>query len=132
MALGSGTYEGAYSYKSRFEEGQGTNPEELIGAALAGCFSMSLSAVLTEQGTTPEAVHTDARVHLLARGDGFEIARIELSSQARVPGIEAKEVGKFLKAAESALKACPVSKALTGTQITLSASLEQSGDPVAS
>lgn len=132
MALGSRSFEGGYSYKSRFEEGQGTNPEELIGAALAGCFSMSLSAVLAAQGTPPEAVHTDANVHLLARGDGFEIARIELATQARVPGIEGKEVGKFLRAAETAMQTCPVSKALTGMQITLHASLEQSGDSVAS
>jgi lipoyl-dependent peroxiredoxin len=128
MALGSGSYEGAYSYKSRFEEGHGTNSEELIGAALAGCFSMALAAELTEHGTIPEAVHTDARVHLLARGDGFEIARIELTTQARVPGVEAKEVGRFLQAAETALASCPVSKALTGTQVTLQASLEQSAD----
>jgi osmotically inducible protein OsmC len=132
MALGSRSFEGAYSYKSRFEEGQGTNPEELIGAALAGCLSMSLSAVLAEQGTPPEAVHTDARVHLLARDDGFEIAHIELATQARVPGIEGKEVGKFLQAAETAMEACPVSKALTGTQVILHASLEQSGDRVPS
>ena len=132
MALGSRSFAGAYSYKSRFEEGQGTNPEELIGAALAGCFSMSLSAVLAEQGTPPEAVHTDAGVHLLARGDGFEIAQIELATQARVPGIEGKEVGRFLQAAETAMATCPVAKALTGTQITLHASLEQSGDSAAS
>jgi osmotically inducible protein OsmC len=89
---------------------------------------MSLSAVLTEGGTTPEAVNTDARVHLLPRGDGFEIARIELATQARVPGIERKEVGKFLQAAETAMERCPVSKGLTGTQGTLHASFEQSGD----
>jgi osmotically inducible protein OsmC len=131
MTLGSGSFEGPYSYKSRFEEGQGTNPEELIGAALAGCFSMALSSVLAEQGTPPEAVHSDARVHLLTRGDGFEIARIEVATQARVPGIEGKQVGKFLEAAETAMGTCPVSKALTGTQITLHASLEQSGGRVA-
>jgi osmotically inducible protein OsmC len=77
-------------------------------------------------------VHTDARVHLLARGDGYEIARIELATQARVPGIEGKEVGKFLRAAETAMARCPVSKALSGAQVTLHASLEQSDERTAS
>ena len=120
MSLGSGAFQGAYSFSSRFEEGTGTNPEELIGAAHAGCFTMALTAALGRNGFTPQSVHTDARVHLEKQAEGFAITRIELETEARVPGIEA---AKFQEIAEGAKKGCPVSKALAGTQITLSARL---------
>jgi lipoyl-dependent peroxiredoxin len=122
MSFGSGVYTGAYTYKSRFEEGQGTNPEELIGAAHAGCFSMALAGELANQGTPPESVHTDARVTIAKSGEGFAITKVELATQARVPGIDPKG---FLDAAHAAKEGCPVSKALAGVEIELHASLEQ-------
>jgi lipoyl-dependent peroxiredoxin len=124
MSFGSRAYEGSYTYKSRFEEGDGTNPEELIGAAHAGCFSMALADVLAKAGTPPESVNTDARVHLVARDGGFQISDIELTTRARVPGVE---VGAFLEATKTAKENCPVSKALTGVNVSLTASLEPAG-----
>ena len=121
MKLGSGVYEGAYSFASRFEEGKGTNPEELIAAAHAGCFSMALSAGLGKAGFTPTRVHTTARVHLEKVGEGFGITRIELTTEAQVPGIDNKA---FQEQAEGAKKGCPVSKALAGAQISLTATLK--------
>ena len=121
MKLGSGAYEGSYSFASRFEEGKGTNPEELIAAAHAGCFSMALSAGLTKAGHPPTRVHTTARVHLEKVGDGFGITRIELTTEAQVPGIDNKA---FQELAEGAKKGCPVSKALAGAQISLTATLK--------
>src|SRR5919206_1055082 len=88
MAFGSGAFEGRYSAQSRFEEGPGTNPEELIGAAHAGCFSMALSGVLTDAGTPPERIETDARVSIVKQGEGFAINKIELRTRGRVPGID--------------------------------------------
>lgn len=120
MKLGSGAYEGAYSFPSRFENGQGTNPEELIAAAHAGCFSMALSAALSKAGFTPERIHTTASVHLEPDGGGFAITRIELVTEASVPGID--EAG-FQQQAEGAKANCPVSKALAGTKISLQATL---------
>lgn len=120
MALGSGAYEGRYSFGSRFEESPGTNPEELIGAALAGCFSMALSAGLGRGGHTPQSVATKARVHIEKVGDGFSITRIELSTEARVPGLDD---AAFQEAAQGAKKGCPVSRALGGVEITLDARL---------
>ena len=120
MKLGSGAYQGAYSFTSRFEDGAGTNPEELIGAAHAGCFSMALSAGLAKAGHTPRRIHTTARVHLDKAGEGFEIGTIELRTEAEVPGITESE---FQKQAEDAKKNCPVSKALTGPEVTLEAKL---------
>ena len=120
MALGSGAFEGPYSYTSRFEEGTGTNPEELIGAAHAGCFSMALSLALVEAGTLPESIATDATVHFGRQGDGFAITRIDLVTRARVPGVDADA---FQQAAQAAKEGCPVSKALA-TEIALDASLE--------
>jgi lipoyl-dependent peroxiredoxin len=120
MSLGSGAFQGAYSFSSRFEEGTGTNPEELIGAAHAGCFTMALTAALGRGGFDPQSVHTTARVHLEKLPDGFAITRIELETEARVPGIEP---AKFQEIADGAKKGCPVSKALAGTQITLAARL---------
>lgn len=121
MKLGSGVFEGKYSFPSRFESGQGTNPEELIGAAHAGCFSMALSFILGNAGFNPTRVHTTARVHLEKVGEGFSITKIELETEAQIPGIDDQT---FQGHAEAAKKGCPVSKALTGTEITLKAKLE--------
>jgi osmotically inducible protein OsmC len=120
MRLGSGSYEGAYSFATRFEEEPGTNPEELIGAAHAGCFSMALSGGLGRAGFTATRIETDARVHLTLGEGGAAISRIELSCRAEVPGIDA---GTFADQAEGAKKNCPVSKALTGVEIALDARL---------
>ncbi len=120
MALGSGAFEGQYSFGSRFEEGVGTNPEELIGAAHAGCFSMALSGGLTAAGHPPEEIQTSARVHLEPADGGFAITRIELATSARVGGLEADE---FQRLAEEAKRGCPVSKALAGVDIALRAEL---------
>jgi osmotically inducible protein OsmC len=120
MSFGSGAFDGAYSFSSRFEEGTGTNPEELIAAAHAGCFSMALAAGLGRGGFNPQSVRTNAKVHLEKQAEGFAITRIELDTEAKVPGIEA---AKFEEIADAAKKGCPVSKALAGTQITLNARL---------
>ena len=120
MALGSGAYEGAYSFGSRFEEAPGTNPEELIGAALAGCFSMALSAALGKAGLTPTSIDTQAEVHLNKKGDAFEIGSIDLTTRAGVAGLDA---AKFESIAQETKRTCPVSKALAGTTINLKASL---------
>lgn len=117
MSLGSKAWEGPYSFVSRFEEGPGSNPEELLGAAHAGCFSMFLSAVLTKAGFTPGRIVTHARVHLAA---GPVINLIELELEAEVPGISEED---FRTHAETAKAGCPVSKALAGPEITLSARL---------
>jgi lipoyl-dependent peroxiredoxin len=117
MKVGSGTFEGPYTFASRFESGKGTNPEELIGAAHAGCFSMFLAAVLTDAGFPPRSIRTTAAVHLEA---GPTITRIELATEAWVPGLEEQA---FQGHAEAAKKNCPVSKALAGPQITLTAKL---------
>jgi osmotically inducible protein OsmC len=120
MKLGSGAYEGEYSFASRFQESRGTNPEELIGAAHAGCFSMALSHMLGQAGYNPERIHTAAKVHLDKVGDGFKITTIELETEAKVPGIDEKT---FLEKAEAAKQGCPVSQALAGTEIKLRATL---------
>jgi lipoyl-dependent peroxiredoxin len=120
MRLGSGAFEGQYSFSSRFEEGTGTNPEELIGAAHAGCFSMALSAGLERAGYIPTAVETSARVHLERVESGFRISRIELSCTADVPGIDD---AAFREQAEAAKTNCPVSQALAGVDIQLDAHL---------
>jgi osmotically inducible protein OsmC len=120
MRLGSGAYEGAYSFASRFETGQGTNPEELIAAAHAGCFSMALSAALGRAGFQPKRIATTATVHLEKVGDAFSITRIELRCEAQVPGIDE---AAFKEQANGAKATCPVSKALAGTQISLEAKL---------
>jgi len=120
MKLGSGAYEGNYSFDSRFGEGKGSNPEELIGAAHAGCFSMALSAELSKAGHEPQNISTDAKVSLLKGDDGFEIKKIQLTTVANVPGISNDE---FQKIAEGAKNGCPVSKALKAVEIKLNASL---------
>src|SRR5919198_3328596 len=119
MRMATGSYEGPYSFQSRFEEGDGTNPEELIAAAHAGCFSMALSADLGRAGYEPESVETTAKVHIDKVDAGFGITRIELETEARVAGIEEAE---FEQVAEGAKQNCPVSQALSAVEITLSAS----------
>ena len=121
MRLQGGAYQGPYSFMSRFEQGQGTNPEELIAAAHAGCFSMALSHALSQAGHTPRSVQTTARVHLEKGDGGFHIPRIELQTRANVPGIDE---ATFRQHAEQAKQGCPVSKLLKGAEITLDARLE--------
>lgn len=118
LKLGSGAFEGEYSFASRFnEEGTAaTNPEELIGAAHAGCFTMALDAALTKAGHTPERLHTSAKVRLDKVGEGFEITKITLELEGNVPDLSAEEFEKF---AHDAKANCPVSKALAGTTIEL-------------
>ena len=123
MRMASGAYEGPYSFTSRFEEGEGTNPEELIAAAHAGCFSMALSGELGKAGHDPESVESEAIVHLEKEGEGFAIKRIELRTRARVPGISDEQ---FQEVAEGAKKGCPVSQALAAVEsIDLDARLVQ-------
>jgi len=117
MKLASGAYEGPFTFASRFESGGGTNPEELIGAAHAGCFSMYLSALLTNAGFKPTRVHTTAAVHL---GEGPTISLIVLNTEAQVPNLTE---AAFMDHAEAAKKNCPVSKALAGPEIRLNAKL---------
>ena len=116
-----GSFKGAYSAASRFEDGQGTNPEELIGAAHAGCFSMALSHELDQKGFPPKRVATHARVHIEKIGDGFSITRIELETEAEVPKIDDET---FHQIAEGAKKGCPVSQALRSVNIELKATLK--------
>ena len=120
MKLGSGAFEGSYSFPSRFEDGPGTNPEELIGAAHAGCFSMALSHMLAESGHIPDVVHTTAKVHIDKVEDGFKITTIELQTEGKVPGIDEKT---FQEKAKAAKEGCPVSQALAGVDIRLQAKL---------
>jgi len=120
MKLGSGAYEGAYSFGSRFEGAKGTNPEELIGAAYAGCFSMAFSAGLGKAGFSPKRVSTKATVHFEKVGEGFEITTIELDMEAEVPDIDS---AKFQEIAEGAKNGCPISKALTVKNKKLNAKL---------
>ena len=121
MQVGSGAFEGPFSFATRFQEEPGTNPEELIGAAHAGCFSMAFSNMLAGEGHPPERVQTRARVHLETTDSGPAITRIELVTRGRVPGISEQD---FQRLAEEAKKGCPVSKALAGPEITLEATLE--------
>jgi osmotically inducible protein OsmC len=112
--------DGAYSFRTRFEEEPGTNPEELIAAAHAGCFSMALSAGLTRAGFKPERVHTTAKVHLEQKDGAPTITRIELDTDASVPGIDN---AAFQEQAETAKKNCPVSRVLAAADISLNARL---------
>jgi lipoyl-dependent peroxiredoxin len=122
MALGSGSYTGPYSFVSRFENGSGTNPEELIGAAHAGCFSMALSAALGRAGFTPTSIKTRAKVHLGSSDAGPTITRIDLETECVVLGIDD---ATFQEHAEGARKGCVVSRALAGVaDITLKANLK--------
>jgi lipoyl-dependent peroxiredoxin len=113
MRMASGAYEGPYSFQSRFEEGDGTNPEELIAAAHAGCFSMALSGELGNAGHTPDSVETEATIHLDKVDDGFAIKRIELQTRVSAPGVDEST---FQQAAEAAKKGCPVSQALAAVE----------------
>jgi lipoyl-dependent peroxiredoxin len=112
-----GKFEGPYTYASRFESGEGTNPEELVGAAHAGCFSMFLSSLLTKAGFKPTRIHTTATVHLEA---GPTITKIELKTEAQVPNLDD---AKLQEIAEEAKRQCPVSKALASVDIQLHATL---------
>ena len=120
VALGSGAFEGRYSFQSRFEDGAGTNPEELLGAAHAACFSMVLSLALGESGFTPQRITTSAAVNIEPTAGGFSITRIHLKTEAEVPGIDSEAFGAV---ADAAKHGCPVSKALAAVPITLDAQL---------
>jgi osmotically inducible protein OsmC len=117
---GDWAYQGTYSFPSRFESGEGTNPEELIGAAHAGCFSMAFSGDLTRAGYPPDSINTVANVHLEKKEAGWTITHIELETSASVPGIDETT---FQEIAQGAKKTCPVSRALAGVDITLNAKL---------
>jgi len=121
MKLGSGAFEGRYSFKSRFENEKGTNPEELIAAAHAGCFSMALALMLGQAGLTPRRIHTTATAHIERVKEGYKITRVDLKTEADVPNIDEE---KFREQAEAARRGCPVSQALAGTNIMLSARLK--------
>lgn len=121
MKLGSGAFEGGYSFGSRFESGRGTNPEELIAAAHAGCFSMALAHELAQAGHRPESVQATATVHLGRAGGGFAIQAIDLTCEARVPGLDDET---FQSLAAGAKVNCPVSRALAAVpEIRLKARL---------
>jgi len=120
VKLGSGAFEGSYSFGSRFENAKGTNPEELLGAAHAGCFSMALAAGLGRAGFQPKRVHTTATVHIDKVGAGFEITKIELDCEAEVPNIDEN---LFHGEATAAKEGCPLSKALKATPIEMKARL---------
>lgn len=114
-----GAVEGPFTFASRFEEGKGTNPEELVGAANAGCFSMFLSALISGENLTPTYVQTTASVHL-GEDDGPKITSIDLECEAVVPGLGAD---KFAELAQTAKERCPISRLFAGTEINLSAKL---------
>lgn len=120
MKMGSGAYEGAYSFASRFEEGAGTNPEELIAAAHSGCFSMALAGALAKAGFNPQSIRTTARVSVEKVDGGFAITKSHLQTEAEVPDIDDET---FQQHANAAKAGCPVSKALAGVDITLDAKL---------
>ncbi|MFG1607037.1 OsmC family protein [Actinoplanes sp. NPDC049265] len=121
IKTGQGGYQGNYSFKSRFEEGEGTNPEELIAAAHSGCFSMAFSKGLADAGFTPTSVETVAKVHLDKTDGGFGVTRIELETVGDVPGIDNDT---FQKIAEGAKENCPISRLLSpGAAISLTATL---------
>lgn len=120
VALGSGAFKGPYSYKSRFEDGAGTNPEELLGAAHAACFSMALSFALAQAGHPVTKVQTKATVNFGPVPGGFAISRIELQTEGKVAGLDAAAFQKF---AAEAKANCPISKALASVEITLTAKL---------
>lgn len=121
LKFGSGAYEGPYSFRSRFADGTETNPEELLAAAHAGCYTMALAAGLTAAGHPPGSIHTTAKVRLEPSGPAsFAITLIELETEAEVPGVD---TAQFQQIAEEMKKGCPISKALSATKITLKAVL---------
>ena len=117
MKAGSGAFDVPFTYATRFEEAPGTNPEELLGAAQAGCFSMYLSALLTDAGFPPKQIRTSAKVHLR---EGPTITLIELDTEAEVPNVDEKT---FQDKVENSKKNCPVSKALSGPELRVTARL---------
>jgi len=122
MALGSGVWEGPFSFKTRFEDGNGTNPEELIGAAEAGCFTMALSHALSEAGHVPDSVETQAKVHIRNVDGNPTIAQIDLETHAKVPGLDDDT---FQQTAQTIREVCIISRALAGVgNITVEAKLE--------
>ena len=121
IALESGAFRGPYTFKARFEEGKETNPEELLGAAHAACFTMALTALLARQQLAPTKIHTTASVHIEQVPGGFSIPRIDLQTRATIPGIDAE---KFAALAADAKQNCPVSKVLAAAEISLDAKLE--------
>ncbi|CAN5611695.1 OsmC family protein [soil metagenome] len=126
VKLGSGAFEGAYSFQSRFsddKEQKATNPEELIAAAHAGCYTMALSGNLGKAGYEPKSIYTTAKVKIEKQGDGFVIPNIDLETKANVEDISDKE---FQKIAEETKKTCPVSQVLSGAEISLKAELAKS------
>jgi len=123
MALGSGLFEGAFSFGTRMGEEPGTNPEELLGASLAGCYTMALNATLGKEGHNAKSVHTDAKVFFGKDDSGFAISHIDLNTTADVDGIADDE---FQTIAENVKKTCPISKALAAVTINLKASLAKS------
>jgi len=120
VKVGSGSFEGQYSFASRFEDGDGTNPEELIGAAHAGCYAMALSNELAGAGHDPQYVDAKAEVKLETTDEGPAITNIHLTAEAKIPGIDNDTFQEF---ANGAKEGCPVSKVLAGTEITLDAKL---------
>jgi lipoyl-dependent peroxiredoxin len=120
LKLGSGAFEGSYDWRSRSTDGPGTNPEELLGASHAGCFSMALSAQLANNNTPATRIHTNAKVHLEKLDSGFAITQIELETEVEAPGLDD---AKFQELANTAKINCPISKALAGTTIQLKATL---------
>lgn len=120
VRTGSGILDAQLTFASRFEDAEGTNPEELIGAAHAGCFSMAFSKLLADAGHPPESIHTRALVSLEKTEEGFSITKIHLHTRCNIPGIDGDE---FQRQAEAAKQGCPVSRALAGPEITLHAEL---------
>jgi osmotically inducible protein OsmC len=120
LSLESGAFKGPYTFKARFEDGKETNPEELLGAAHAACFTMALAAMLGREKLTPTTIKTTAEVHLVQSEGGFVIPKIALTTRAVIPGITPE---RFAELAADAKKNCPVSKALAALEITLDAAL---------
>ena len=122
LTVGDGVFEGAYTFKSRFEEGEGTNPEELIAAAHAACFAMAFADTLAQEGHTPDSIESTARAVLKEVDGAPTIARIELTANGKVPGIDEDE---YQRLADQAKKECPVSRALASVpEIRLEATLQ--------
>jgi lipoyl-dependent peroxiredoxin len=120
IALESGAFRGPYTFKARFEEGKETNPEELLGAAHAACFTMALTALVAREKMAPTEIRTTASVHLEQVPGGFSIPKIDLHTRANIPGMTAE---RFAELAADAKKNCPVSKVLAAAEITLDAAL---------
>ena len=123
VRLGSGAFEGSFTFGTRMGDDPGTNPEELVGAALAGCYSMALNATLEKEGKPARSINTEAKVHFGKDDAGFSISRIDLAVDAIVDGIDEAE---FKRIAETVKKTCPISKALAAVPIELDANLSRS------